>query len=109
MTAQSTGQYLITADTRRGNISLMKNPNDGLLHFTWTDRDTNSTEDDRMLFPDEAVWKKVKSGREGDRVFMLKLKSSNQVGTDAVEKLPIFLFTFLTLPMLSGTHVLDAR
>ena len=79
MTSQSTGQYLITADTRRGTISLVKNPNDGLLHFTWADRDTGNTEDDRMLFPDEAVWKKVNTGRAGDRVFLLQLKSSNQV------------------------------
>lgn len=50
------------------------------MHFKWTNGVTNSVEDDRIVFPGEYVFKKVKTGREEgtDRVYMLKYQSGDQ-------------------------------
>lgn len=68
-------KFRVTADKRRGNLSLSKD-NDGLMVIKWTDRSTGSIEDRRVAFPNEMVFKKIKTGREGDRVYMLKFHSN---------------------------------
>lgn len=42
---------LLSPDTRKGMVRLGTNAEDGLLHLTWTSRESRVTEDDRILFP----------------------------------------------------------
>jgi hypothetical protein len=56
----------------------MEKMQDGVLHFKWTDRGTGRVEDDRMVFPGVIEFKKVKTGRENDRVFILKYTGSSE-------------------------------
>jgi len=70
------GKFRVTADKRRGNLSVSKD-NDGLMIIKWTDRSTGSIEDRRVAFPNEMVFKKIKTGREGDRVYMLKFQAND--------------------------------
>ena len=51
---------------------------DGLLHFTWSDRMRNSVVDDIILFPEEAEFIKVETGKEGDRVYVLQYHHSSR-------------------------------
>lgn len=71
---KANGSYKATADRRRGTVSLVRT-NDQLVHFRWTDRVSGAIEDDRILFPDEISFQKVKTGRDGDRVYMIKYSS----------------------------------
>lgn len=50
---------------------------EGLLHFFWKNRATNSVEDDLILFPGDAELLKVDECTTG-RVLVLKFKSSSQ-------------------------------
>jgi hypothetical protein len=77
--AQPNGKYRVTCDPKPGKIALMKG-NDGLTHFKWLNGQSGAVEDDRIVFPGEYVFKKVKTGRENctDRIFMLKYTSGNQ-------------------------------
>jgi hypothetical protein len=68
---------LISPDKRRGTISLEKS-NDGLIHFKWTDRSSGNTEDNRIVFPGEINFKRCRTGRENDRVYMLKFQGGQQ-------------------------------
>lgn len=72
-------RYTVTADKRRGTLSLEKGQDD-LLRFCWRDRATNATEIDRIVFPDEGVvFKRVNTGRgDADRVYMLKYAANSQ-------------------------------
>lgn len=76
---QANGKYTVTSDPRGGKIALSKG-NDGLMHFKWINALTNAVEDDRIVFPGEYTFKKVKTGRESctDRVYMLKYQSGQQ-------------------------------
>jgi 26S proteasome regulatory subunit N13 len=71
------GKFLITADKRRGKIELTKGA-DGLMHFRWIDRSTGRREDDRIVFPQDISFKRCKTGRENDRVYLLKISGSLQ-------------------------------
>jgi hypothetical protein len=79
LTPLSNGKFQVIADTRRGQLSLSRE-NDGLVHFKWANFTTGVVEEDRIVMPGEAVFKKVKTGRDAttDRVFMLKFPSGNQ-------------------------------
>jgi len=50
---------------------------EGLLHLTWKNRETNAVEDDLIIFPGEATFQKVGQSPEG-RTFVLKFSSSDQ-------------------------------
>ena len=73
------GKHTVTCDPRAGKIALIKG-NDGLLHFKWINGLTNKVEDDRIVFPGEYTFKKVKTGRENctDRIYMLKYQTGTQ-------------------------------
>ena len=71
---KANGCYQATPDTRRGTVSLVRT-NDQLVHFRWVDRTSGAIEDDRILFPDEISFKKVKTGKDADRVYMIKYSS----------------------------------
>jgi hypothetical protein len=53
----------LSLEHRKGKISLER-AGDGLIHFKWIDRSTNRIEDDRIVFPEEIEFKRVKTGRE---------------------------------------------
>lgn len=71
MTREASGDYMVTPDLRKGQISLGKG-DDNLTHLKWTDRTSNTVIDDMIVFQDEVDFKKVNTGRAGDRVYMLK-------------------------------------
>jgi len=70
-------KFLIVPDLRKGQVNLIKG-DDQLIHFQWKDRKTQTMVDDLILFPDDAVFKKVKTGKEADRVYLLQYKGSNR-------------------------------
>ena len=74
---QANNKFAVTPDLRRGKVELVK-ANDGLIHFRWVDRSSSRIEDDRIVFPDDLSYKKCKTGRENDRVYLLKFRGSNQ-------------------------------
>lgn len=74
---QENGKFMVTSDPRKGKVSLSKA--DDLMHFKWINSLTNFAEDDRIVFPGEYCFKKVNTGRESDRVFMLKYISGDQI------------------------------
>ncbi|KZT60113.1 adhesion regulating molecule [Calocera cornea HHB12733] len=61
----------------KGLITLETSAEDGLLHFSWKNRETGATDEDLILFPSEAAFVKVDS-ITGGRVFVLKFSSSDQ-------------------------------
>ena len=74
---ETNGKFQITADKRRGKIELAKGT-DGLMHFRWVDRSSGRREDDRIVMPDDITFKKCKTGRENDRVILLKFRGGQQ-------------------------------
>ncbi|CAM9485659.1 unnamed protein product [Phaeothamnion confervicola] len=71
-------RLMVTADPRKGQVSLVKGADDDLLHFQWRDRTTNVVQDDLILFADEAEFKRCKTGRESDRVYILQMRGSSR-------------------------------
>ncbi|XP_074595481.1 regulatory particle non-ATPase 13 isoform X2 [Brevipalpus obovatus] len=61
---------------RKGTIYLNQS-DDNLMHFCWKDRQTGVLEEDLILFPDDAEFKKVPQCTTG-RVYVLKFKSSSK-------------------------------
>ncbi len=74
---QPNGDFLITAEPRRGQIALVKK-ND-LLHFQWKDRSSGVVEDDRIVFPGEAKFQKIETGRATDRVYIFQLAQQRTI------------------------------
>lgn len=81
--------FLVTPELTKGTISLVKG-SDGLTHFQWTDRSTNTVVDDWIVFPDDAVLSKVSTGVSNDRVYLLQWRApaSRQVMFWMQDKLP---------------------
>ncbi len=77
MVSQPGGKFQVTADPRRGQLSLSKGA-DGLTHFKWASLPAGKVEVDRIVFPGENIFKRVQTGREGDRIYMLHCISGNQ-------------------------------
>ncbi|XP_073281603.1 26S proteasome regulatory subunit RPN13-like, partial [Primulina huaijiensis] len=59
----------VIPDTRKG-LTRIGRGGEGLVHFQWIDRSLNIVEDDQIVFPEEAVFKKV--NQSSGRVFILK-------------------------------------
>lgn len=78
MARQSNNKYLITPDTQKGLISLTRT-SDNVINFQWTDRMTQSVEQSWILFPDDVVYRKVNTGKQDDRVYMLKWKNGERI------------------------------
>jgi len=66
----------VTPDKRKGLVQLFQSA-DSLIHFVWKDRTTGGVDDDLTIFPEEAIFKKVKQCTTG-RVFLLEFKSSSR-------------------------------
>lgn len=69
------GKFRISPDLRKGLVTLVKS--DRVLHLKWTDRTTNVVQDDLTVLPNAATLKKVTTGREGDRVYVLQYTGSH--------------------------------
>eukprot|EP00484_Ammonia_sp_Unknown_P021058 CAMPEP_0197036248 /NCGR_PEP_ID=MMETSP1384-20130603/13817_1 /TAXON_ID=29189 /ORGANISM="Ammonia sp." /LENGTH=376 /DNA_ID=CAMNT_0042466409 /DNA_START=29 /DNA_END=1159 /DNA_ORIENTATION=+ len=67
---------MVTADTKRGKIKLVKDET-GILKFQWYNRISNQKELDLMIMPHCATWQKVDECKDG-RVFLLKMTDSNR-------------------------------
>lgn len=59
----------VTADPRKGLVQVTVE--ESILHFKWKDRTTNTLEDDLMIFPEEATFKRIDKVKDG-RVFVLE-------------------------------------
>eukprot|EP01117_Protostelium_nocturnum_P012111 TRINITY_DN443_c0_g1_i2.p1 TRINITY_DN443_c0_g1~~TRINITY_DN443_c0_g1_i2.p1 ORF type:complete len:228 (-),score=65.60 TRINITY_DN443_c0_g1_i2:426-1109(-) len=70
-----TNQQLV-AEKRKGILQVLQTP-DALMHFVWKDRTTGSTEDDLIIFPGEATFKKLKQVENG-RVFLLEFPATSR-------------------------------
>ncbi|KAA0187788.1 Adhesion regulating molecule 1 [Fasciolopsis buskii] len=66
----------VHADPRKGWVYVYQS-GDGRLHFTWIDRKTCLVEDDFVIAPKQAEFKKVVQCTTG-RVYLLKLKDSKR-------------------------------
>lgn len=71
-------KFLVTPDLQKGMITLART-NDNLVNFQWSDRASNSVDNGLILFPDDVEFKKVDTGRSGDRVYMLKWRTGGKV------------------------------
>ncbi len=58
-------------------MTLVKGADD-ILHFQWMERNSREVVDDIILFPNEADWIKVDSGKSEDRVYLLQMKGSSR-------------------------------
>lgn len=79
MTVKSTanGKFLVTPLLEKGKICLSRG-DDQLLHFQWVDRQTGASPEDFIIFPDDAQFAKVETGRPDDRVYILQYKNSSR-------------------------------
>ncbi|KJA24058.1 hypothetical protein HYPSUDRAFT_39191 [Hypholoma sublateritium FD-334 SS-4] len=69
------GTNTVEPSPTKGAIYLT-NGEDGLLHFIWKNRATNTIEEDLILFPFDASF--VKVAQSTGRIYVLKFSSSNQ-------------------------------
>jgi hypothetical protein len=68
----------LTPDKRKGLVQLIQTP-DSLMHFIWKDRTTGTVaeEDDLIIFPEDAAFKRIKQAPTG-RVYLLEFKASSR-------------------------------
>jgi len=68
----------VTPDKRKGLV-LLTQAADSLMHLQWKDRTTGTVEDDLIIFPEEAVFKKVTPDQPNtSRIYILEFKTSNK-------------------------------
>ncbi|KAE8985107.1 hypothetical protein PF010_g21176 [Phytophthora fragariae] len=71
------GKFLVTPQLEKGKVCLSRG-DDQLLHFQWVDRQTGASPEDFIIFPDDAHFAKVDTGRPEDRVYILQYKNSSR-------------------------------
>uniref|UniRef100_T1HHB6 Proteasomal ubiquitin receptor ADRM1 homolog n=2 Tax=Rhodnius prolixus TaxID=13249 RepID=T1HHB6_RHOPR len=67
---------MVYADHRKGLVSVSQ-ADDGMIYFAWKDRSTNQVEDELIIFPKEAEFKKVPQCTTG-RVFLLQFREAER-------------------------------
>jgi hypothetical protein len=77
MVPQPNGKFMVSADRKRGSITVEKG-SDGMIKFRWTNIGNNQADQPLFLLPNDCVFKKAKTGREGDRVYMLKFNGTKE-------------------------------
>ncbi|OQS00709.1 proteasomal ubiquitin receptor ADRM1-like protein [Achlya hypogyna] len=70
-------KLVVTPDLQKGKIQLVRG-DDQLLHFQWKSRTTGVVADDFIIFPNDAAFQKVDTGRPNDRVYVLQYKGSSR-------------------------------
>ena len=78
LTNKPNGKFLVTPEARKGKLSLEKD-SDGLTHIIWSERNSNVKDIDKIVFPDDLKFKKTKTGRENDRVYVLSLHGQHHL------------------------------
>ena len=71
------GKFLVVPQLEKGKVCLLRG-DDQLLHFQWMDRHTGASPEDFIIFPDDAHFAKVDTGRPADRVYILQYKNSSR-------------------------------
>ncbi|KAH7459712.1 hypothetical protein PRIC1_010974 [Phytophthora ramorum] len=71
------GKFVVTPQLEKGKVCLSRG-DDQLLHFQWVDRQTGASPEDFIIFPDDAHFAKVDTGRPADRVYILQYKNSSR-------------------------------
>lgn len=74
MEAQEGGDFMVSADDKRGKIAIVKG--EGYVYFRWIDRSSGQMDENCnwIVFPNSVVFKKIDTGRSQDRVYLLKWK-----------------------------------
>lgn len=83
---QPNGKYIVSPDTRRGQINLVWTSTNvapssgtagGQLTVEWKDRRTMTTVNTYAIFPDDnATFERVETGNDADRVYLLQYGSN---------------------------------
>jgi len=78
MVSQEDGEFMVTPEEKRGNIAIVKG--EGYVYFRWIDRSSNQMDVNCnwIVFQNSVVFKKINTGREEDRVYLLKWKDENR-------------------------------
>lgn len=78
MVQQDGGDFLVTPLEQRGKIAIVKG--EGYVYFRWIDRSTNQMDVNCnwIVFQNSVIFKKIKTGRDEDRVYLLKWKDENR-------------------------------
>jgi len=76
-TVQGTNKLRIAPDPRKGLLQVQRQPDDGMIHIQWLDRSTGGMGLDRMVFPQEVSFKRIRTGKDTDRVYELKYIANN--------------------------------
>ena len=71
------GKFQVTPDGRKGKL-ILERGRDGLVLFIWTDRGSGQVIDERVIFPNETTFKRIKTGTETDRVYALSFPANRQ-------------------------------
>jgi hypothetical protein len=67
----------VRADKRKGLVIVKKTSDDQLIHFMWKDRATGNVDLDLIVFPEDAVWRRLKECTTG-RVYLLEFKTGSK-------------------------------
>lgn len=67
----------LTPDTKAGMIELRQSAEDSLIHFIWKDVASGETTDDLIIFPQEAIMRRLAQCQDGV-AYELKFNSSNK-------------------------------
>lgn len=65
----------LAADQRKGLLQVVKE-GDGMIHVQWRDRATGQMGFDRPVFPDDITFKRIRTGKDTDRVYEFKYKAN---------------------------------
>eukprot|EP00166_Cyanidium_caldarium_P003386 ctg_327.g164 len=66
----------VTADARKGRVRLART-HEGLFLFQWMERDAEQVEENLIVFPGEATWRRVSECTTG-RVYLLEFHTSDK-------------------------------
>ena len=71
------GSFNVTAVAKKGEVQVVRN-DEGMTQFVWKDRTTMQVDPtcDHLVFPGDAQFEKIDTGREGDRVFSLQFTAN---------------------------------
>jgi len=71
------GSYNVTPIRRKGEVQIVRN-DEGMTQFLWKDRTTQQVDPacDHLVFPGDASFEKIATGRDGDRVFSLQFTAN---------------------------------
>ena len=72
------GSFTVTPIRRKGELQIVRN-DEGMTQFQWKDRTTQQVDPtcDHLVFPGDAKFEKIGTGRDGDRVFALQFSANS--------------------------------